>query len=97
MTISISPLFQITSIYISKPQCFVLFFKSCLGQTQLTTRAVSGWLNVERKKGSTEVRNNFWAVRVVDSWNTLPNTIKAATSVNMFKNSLDNLLAGWRI
>ena len=63
----------------------------------MTTRAASGWLNVERKKGSTEVRNNFWAVGVVDSWNSLPDTFKAATSVNMFKNSLDNLLAGWRI
>ena len=35
MTVSISFLFQITSINISKPQCFVLFLKSCLGQTQL--------------------------------------------------------------
>ena len=66
-------------------------------QGALTTRLVSGYLNVERTQGRTEIRRNFWSVRVVDAWNSLPDTVKASPSVDTFKNSIDNLLAGGRI
>ena len=66
-------------------------------QGALTTRLVSGYLNVERTQGRTEMRRNFWSVRVVDTWNSLPDTVKASPSVDTFKNSIDNLLAGGRI
>ena len=59
-----------------------------------TTRAASGHLNVMRNEGRTEVRRNFWSVRVCDSWNNLPDLIKEQTSTNGFKNSLDNFMAG---
>ena len=63
----------------------------------MSTRLTSGCLNVERKHGRTEVRKNFWSVRVVDTWNTLPDSVKSSPSVDIFKNSIDNLMAGGRI
>ena len=63
----------------------------------MATRLTSGWLNVERKLGRTEVRKNFWSVRVVDTWNALPDSVKSSSTVDIFKNSIDNLMAGGRI
>ena len=34
----------------------------------------------------------FWAVRVVDSWNSLPDAVKTSPTVNFFKSRLDNLM-----
>ena len=58
------------------------------------TRAASGHLNILRNEGRTEVRRNFWSVRVCDAWNNLPDLIKGQPSTNGFKNSLDNFMAG---
>ena len=58
------------------------------------TRAASGHFNVMRNEGRTELRKNFWSVRVCDAWNNLPDQIKEQPSTNGFKNSLDNFMAG---
>ena len=63
----------------------------------LSTRLVTGCLNVEKMRGKKEVRNNFWSVRVIDTWNSLPNSVKTSPDVNTFKNSIDNLKNGGRI
>ena len=54
------------------------------------TRARAGVFNVERLEGRLEIRKNFWAVRVADKWNQLPDQVKSANTVNNFKNGLDN-------
>ena len=54
------------------------------------TRARAGVFNVERLEGRLEIRKNFWAVRVADKWNQLPDQVKSANTVNSFKNGLDN-------
>ena len=36
-----------------------------------------------------EIRDHFFTVRVVRSWNALPEKVKEATSVNAFKTALD--------
>ena len=59
-----------------------------------STRVTSGVLNVVRNEGRTELRKNFWSVRVCDKWNCLPNLVKMQTTTNSFKNSLDNYRAG---
>ena len=56
------------------------------------TRLTRGHLNVKRGEGHTELRNNFWSQRVVDPWNALPDQVKQAESLNVFKNGIDNLL-----
>ena len=61
-----------------------------------STRQTSGALNVERNEGRTEIRKNFWSVRVCDEWNSLPDLVKTQPSVNSFKNALDNIRAGNR-
>ena len=59
-----------------------------------STRSTSGTLNVTRKEGKGEIRKNFWSVRVCDSWNSLPDSVKQQPSTNSFKNSLDNFNCG---
>ena len=66
-------------------------------QGAMSTRLITGCLNVEKLRGRSEVRTNFWAVRVVDSWNSLPDAVKTSPSVNFVKNSLDNLMEGGRL
>ena len=61
-----------------------------------STRSTSGALNVVRNEGRTELRKNFWSVRVCDEWNNLPDMIKMQSTTNSFKNSLDNFRAGGR-
>ena len=39
-----------------------------------------------------EVRRNFFTVRVVKQWNSIPETVRNQTSVNGFKNAYDR----WR-
>jgi hypothetical protein len=60
----------------------------------VTTRRQGGYRNVEANKWRGEIRRNFWSVRVVDPWNSLPDEIKQQDTLNGFKNSLDNF-NGW--
>ena len=66
-------------------------------QGAMSTRLITGCHNVEKLRGNTEVRKNFWAVRVVDSWNSLPDAVKNSPTVEFFKNSLYNLREGGRL
>ena len=59
-----------------------------------TTRALTGRLNVIRNEGRTEIRRNFWSVRVCDQWNSLPDQVKEQETTNGFKNALDNFMFG---
>ena len=43
-----------------------------------------------KKAANTEIRNNFFTVRVARSWNELPEEVKSAKSVNAFKTAYDN-------
>ena len=61
---------------------------------QVSTRATSGVMNVLRNEGRTDIRRNFWSVRVCDPWNHLPNEVKLQNSTNGFKNALDEFLFG---
>ena len=58
-----------------------------------STRQTRGWLNVEKPaRAKQDVRRNQFSQRVVDGWNTLPDWVKKANSVNSFKNYLDKHL-----
>jgi len=48
-------------------------------------------LKLFKKRSRLSVRNNFYSQRVIDDWNTLPNTIVEAPSLNSFKARLDML------
>jgi len=47
-------------------------------------------LKLLKPRSSRQVRQNFFSQRVIDDWNKLPSNIVTSTSVNMFKNKLDN-------
>ena len=54
------------------------------------TRQATGLYNVFPKQGNSEFRANFFSQRVVAPWNSLPNWVKQSSTVNMFKNRLDD-------
>ena len=62
----------------------------------VSTRQAGGHLNLVPQQWKGEVRKNFWSIRIVESWNKLPSSVKLASTVNEFKNSLDNLNVGQR-
>ena len=53
---------------------------------QRVTRHTQDPLNLARKYARTDIRRNFFSVRVIDHWNSLPPDVKASTSVSPFKN-----------
>ena len=63
-----------------------------LGNTGVATRTATGFMNVlPPGQSKSEVRRHFFSERVAKKWNKLPDTIKQADSVNLFKNRLDEL------
>jgi ribonuclease P/MRP protein subunit RPP40 len=49
------------------------------------TRLATGVLNLVKPRFSTEVRKNFFSVRVIDCWNSVPDKIKMARNACQFK------------
>ena len=62
------------------------------GEGEIPTRHKQGFLNVKRGDGKGDLRKNFWSHRVVLPWNGLPDNVKRAESLNVFKNGIDNLM-----
>ena len=46
-------------------------------------------LKLHKQYARLDVRKHFFSCRVVDLWNSLPEHVISATSVNSFKNRLD--------
>ena len=51
-------------------------------------------LKLMKEQCSRQIRSNFFSVRVVNSWNALPEAVVSAPSVNTFKARLDAHWAG---
>ena len=61
------------------------------------TRGSKGYLNVEEPPvANKDVRKNFFSQRCPRVWNTLPDTVKLATTVNGFKAAYDHYKSGYR-
>jgi hypothetical protein len=60
------------------------------------TRARADPLNVLSKNGTLELRRNFFTIRVVKDWNTVPNDIKNILVPGQFKRALARWQAGAR-
>lgn len=58
---------------------------------QRETRQSSDPLNLVKPRARLDIRQNFFSIRVVDKWNSLPSQIKSAKSINAFKNAYDSL------
>ena len=55
---------------------------------RVTTRQTAGYLFYPQQWRG-EIRRNFWSVRVVEPWNSLPDLVKKAETLHCFKNALD--------
>jgi hypothetical protein len=55
-----------------------------------STRATFGHLNLARREASSEIHQNQFSVRVVPSWNNLPEGVKTQETLNSFKNAYDD-------
>ena len=53
------------------------------------TRHTTNSMNLARCPGNLELRKNFFASRCVDDWNRLPEDIRSAENLNLFKNRYD--------
>ena len=61
------------------------------------TRGTKGYLNVEEPpRAGGEVRKNFFSHRCPRVWNSLPDSVKKATTVNGFKSAYDEYKTGLR-
>ena len=68
------------------------WFQTLAAQSGPGTRQSSGLHNVLPQRSQGDVRRNFFCQRVVSSWNSLPDRVKGAGTVNCFKNRLDEHL-----
>ena len=53
------------------------------------TRTRGHHLKLKKLVAKSAIRKNFFSVRVVDLWNSLPQEVVSAVSLNSFKNRLD--------
>ncbi len=56
-----------------------------------STKATRGTHKLSKTKFHKNTRKYFFKNRVVNFWNRLPDVIKCANSINIFKNKLDDL------
>ena len=59
-----------------------------------STRSTTGLHNIQEKWARTDVRRNFFSLRVIKPWNMVPDEVKEATTVNGFKNGYDDWMSG---
>jgi hypothetical protein len=55
------------------------------GDGPVRTRQAAGLMNVVKPRVRLELRENFFSVRAVDSWNKVPDVIKMARNAGHFK------------
>jgi hypothetical protein len=66
-----------------------IFFSRLRHNTDRTTRAASSEFNLMRTHCNLDVRRHFFSNRIIESWNSLPESIKAAPTINSFKSRLE--------
>jgi hypothetical protein len=64
------------------------FFKKFADRGQARTRMAGGFENLLMPRFRTEIRRNAFSVRVIRSWNELPDSVKQSGSVRAFKSGL---------
>jgi hypothetical protein len=61
--------------------------------TERNLRSSSDPLNIKKRHGRTEMRRNFFSLRVIDHWNAIPSELKKIEKPANFKSSLKKLRA----
>ena len=69
------------------------WFTPCETKYPIATRNSSSVGNVVKPKFSHDIRKNFFTVRAVDPWNSLPAAVKQSESINKFKAGYDSSMS----
>jgi ribonuclease P/MRP protein subunit RPP40 len=64
---------------------------SCLFQMSTNRQTRGHNMKIEKQRSNTKLRQNFFSMRVVNSWNSLTAEVVIAPSINSFKGRLDKL------
>ena len=72
-----------------------LWFNLVGQTTHLATRNTSYAKNIVPNRSRTDVRQNFFSSRVVNSWNMLPTEVKESRNLNIFKTRLKEIRITW--
>ena len=67
------------------------FFQTAEEESVRVTRQSSDALNILTTRCRTEVRRNFFTNRVAEKWNKLPEYIKRARNIKIFKSLYDKI------
>ena len=51
------------------------------------TRSTTNNYTIKESWANTDIRKNFFSLRVIKPWNNLPDHVKSASTVNSFKNA----------
>ena len=57
------------------------------------TRSTTNNYTIKESRANTDIRKNFFSLRVIKPWNNLPDHVKSASTVNSFKNAYDDWLS----
>jgi hypothetical protein len=68
------------------------FFERMDDRQNNRTRLAAGTDNLKLPRVRTDVKKNAFSVRVIRSWNSLPDTIKSSGSVLAFKNGIKSFI-----
>jgi hypothetical protein len=61
------------------------FFEKVCDRERARTRLAAGYNNLKVKRARTEIRRNAFSLRIVNSWNNLPDSVKESRTVGAFK------------
>ena len=67
-------------------------FKLSSEQHGRKSRHTTKPMNICRVEGKLEVRRNFYTVRIVDKWNSLPTHVQQAEDLVSFEKELDGFM-----
>ena len=57
------------------------------------TRSTTNNYTIKESWPNTDIRRNFFSLRVIKPWNNLPDQVKSVSTVDSFKNAYDDWLS----
>ena len=66
------------------------WFTPCEPNEQMETRHSLGVGRLTKPRFNLDIQKNFFTVRAVDPWNSLPSAVKTSPTINKFKEGYDD-------
>jgi hypothetical protein len=68
------------------------FFEKVCDRERARTRSATGYNNLKVGRARTEIRRNAFLLRIVNSWNNLPDSVKESRTVGAFKMAIKRFI-----